>query len=149
VRTQKCYPPGSKAAARQHKDVCTALYPKVTPPKLVTVFPSSNIYHEHALVKFKYWYQEKTPLKKQCCKLSIYIGLHAVMQKSNTLVFQGRFCIFGRQFVKRFALCYWTVVGLSCLWRWHVWCIAAKPNGWMYQDETWHDSRPRAPVTLC
>jgi len=41
--------------------------------------------------------------------------------------------VFGRPFVKRFALCYrsWTVV-LS-LW----------PNGWMDQDETWHAGRPR------
>jgi len=30
---------------------------------------------------------------------------------------------FGRPFVKRFALCYRTVVCLSCLWRW---CTVAK-----------------------
>jgi len=45
--------------------------------------------------------------------------------------------IFGRPFVKRFALCYQTVVCPSCqsvcVWRW---CIVA--NGWMDQDETWH-----------
>jgi len=45
--------------------------------------------------------------------------------------------------VKRFALCYRSVVCLSCpvlsvcdvgvLW----------PNGWMDQDETWHAGRPR------
>ena len=50
--------------------------------------------------------------------------------------------IFGRPFVKRFALCYQTVVCLSCpacpvcdvgvLW----------PNGWTDQDETWHAGRP-------
>ena len=47
--------------------------------------------------------------------------------------------VFGRPFVKRYALCYWTIV-LSCpvcdvggLW----------PNGWMHQDETWHGGRPR------
>ena len=49
-------------------------------------------------------------------------------------------CVFGRPFVKRFALCYRTVVlsvcvsvCLSCLW----------PNGWMDQHETWHAGRPR------
>jgi len=45
--------------------------------------------------------------------------------------------VFGRPFVKRFALCYQTVVCPVCdvgvLW----------PNGWMDQDETWHESRPR------
>ena len=48
--------------------------------------------------------------------------------------------IFGRPFVKRFALCYRTVVCLVCpvcdvgvLW----------PNGWTHQDETWHAGRPR------
>ena len=58
-------------------------------------------------------------------------------------------CIFGRPFVKRFALCYQTVVCLSVLsvlsdspvsvcdvgvlW----------PNGWTDQNETWHAGRPR------
>jgi len=54
--------------------------------------------------------------------------------------------IFGRPLVKRFAICYWTVVcpiRLSCtplsvcdigvLW----------PNGWMDQDETWQEGRSR------
>jgi len=31
--------------------------------------------------------------------------------------------LFGRPFVKRCVLCYWTSVCLSCLWRW---CIVAK-----------------------
>ena len=46
----------------------------------------------------------------------------------------------GRPFIKRFALCYRSVVCLSCpvsdvcaLW----------PNGWTDQDETWHAGRPR------
>ena len=51
------------------------------------------------------------------------------------------FAVFlGRPFVKRFALCYQTVVYPVCpvcdvgvLW----------PNGWMDQDETWHAGRPR------
>jgi len=53
--------------------------------------------------------------------------------------------IFGRPFAKRFALCYRSVVCLSCpvcnvraLW----------PNGWTDQDETWHAGRPR-PCPLC
>jgi len=46
--------------------------------------------------------------------------------------------VFGRPFVKRFALCYQTIVCLSCLWRWYI--VA---NGWMEQDETWHAGRPR------
>jgi len=48
--------------------------------------------------------------------------------------------MFGRPFLKRFALCYWTVVLSVCpvcnvgvLW----------PNSWMLQDETWHGGRPR------
>jgi len=49
--------------------------------------------------------------------------------------------VFGRPFVKRFALSYQTVFCLSVcpvcdvgvLW----------PNGWMDQDETWHTDRPR------
>jgi len=47
------------------------------------------------------------------------------------LHFQQRF-VFGRPFVKRFALCFMTVVCPVCdvgvLW----------PNDWMDQDETWH-----------
>jgi len=49
--------------------------------------------------------------------------------------------VFGRPFVKRFKLCYQTVVcpvlsicpvcNVGVLW----------PNGWMDQDETWHASR--------
>jgi len=48
--------------------------------------------------------------------------------------------IFGRLFVKRFALCFWTIVCPVCpvcdigvLW----------PNGWMDEDETWHAGRHR------
>jgi len=52
-----------------------------------------------------------------------------------------------RPFVKRFALCYQTVVRPVCL---HVLSILSVsdvgvlwPNGWMDQDETWHEGRPR------
>jgi len=51
--------------------------------------------------------------------------------------------VFGRPFVKHFALCYRTVVLSVCpvlsvcnvgvLW----------PNGWTDQDQTWHGGRPR------
>ena len=53
--------------------------------------------------------------------------------------------VFGRPFVKRFALCYRTVVlsvlsvcDVGALW----------PNAWMDQDETWYAGRPR-PWTHC
>ena len=48
--------------------------------------------------------------------------------------------IFGRPFVKRFALCYqtvvlsvWLVCDVGVLW----------PNSWIDQDETWRAVRPR------
>ena len=52
------------------------------------------------------------------------------------------FLVFGRPFVKRFALCYRTVVLSVCpvcgdvgvLWL----------NGWMDQHEIWHGSKPRS-----
>ena len=54
--------------------------------------------------------------------------------------------IFGRPFVKRFALSYRTVVCLSCLYV----CLSETlkfgvlwPNGWMDQDETWQTGRAR------
>jgi len=50
--------------------------------------------------------------------------------------------VFGRPFVKRFALCYRSVSCPVCpvcdvraLW----------PNGWTDQDETWHAGRPTGP----
>jgi len=54
--------------------------------------------------------------------------------------------IFGRPFVKRFALCYLTVVCLSCLSV--LSCPVCNvgvlwPNGWMDRDETLHAGRPR------
>jgi len=64
----KCYPPGSPEAMRQHKTVCTGLYPKVTPHRYIAVVPTSNIYHEHAVVNFRYWYQEKKPPNQACRK---------------------------------------------------------------------------------
>ena len=51
--------------------------------------------------------------------------------------------IFGRPCVKRFALCYRTVVCLSCLSCPVRDVRALWPNGWTDQDETWHACRPR------
>jgi len=49
--------------------------------------------------------------------------------------------VFGRPFVRRFALSYRTVVCLSCSLS--VCNIGVlQPNGWMDQDETWHASLP-------
>jgi len=57
--------------------------------------------------------------------------------------------IFGRPFLKPFALCYRTVVCLSCLSLSSVCDIGILwPNSWMDQDETWHGGRPR-PRTHC
>jgi len=53
-----------------------------------------------------------------------------------------RFSFFGRLFVKRFALCYQTVVCLSVLFC-CVWDIGVLwANGWMDQYETWRAGRP-------
>jgi len=57
-----------------------------------------------------------------------------------------QFCernLFGRPFVKRFALCYQTVVCLSLCDVGVLW-----PNCWMDQDETGHAGRPQ-PRRLC
>jgi len=52
--------------------------------------------------------------------------------------------IFGRPFVKRFALCYGTVVCPVCLTACPVCDVGVLwPNGWMDQGETWHASRTR------
>ena len=55
----------------------------------------------------------------------------------NVLTRLGILLSFRRPFVKRFALCYRTVVLPVCdvgaLW----------PNSWLDQDETWHGCRPR------
>jgi len=52
--------------------------------------------------------------------------------------------IFGRPFVKRFALCYRTVVLSVCPVCLSVCNVRALwPNGWTDQDETWHAGMPR------
>jgi len=56
-----------------------------------------------------------------------------------TIIVSVTFC--GRPFVKRFALCYRTVVCLSVLSVCDVGVLW--PNGSTDQDETWHAGRPR------
>jgi len=52
--------------------------------------------------------------------------------------------VFGRPFVKRFALCYRSVVCPVCLSVCPVCDVRALwPNSWTDQDETWHAGRPR------
>jgi len=55
----------------------------------------------------------------------------------------GLCALFGRPFVKRFALCHQTVVCLPCLSCPVCDVRALWPNGWTDQDETWHTGRPR------
>jgi len=52
--------------------------------------------------------------------------------------------IFGRPFVKWFALCYRTVVCLVCLW---CWCIVAKRLDVSRWNLAWR--KASAPTTLC
>jgi len=54
----------------------------------------------------------------------------------------------GRPFVKRFALCYQSVVCLSCPVLSVCDVGVLRPNGWTDQDETWRAGRPR-PIRLC
>ena len=58
---------------------------------------------------------------------------------------------FGRPFIKRFALCYRTIVLSVCMSVCLSVCLSDLsvcnvgvlwPNGWMDQDETWHAGRP-------
>jgi len=61
----------------------------------------------------------------------------------NCDVFSATDAIFGRPFVKQFAICYRTVVCLSVCDVGVLW-----PKGGMDQDETCHGGRPR-PRQLC
>ena len=68
-------------------------------------------------------------------------GVSSLTESSHDTVVSYILWVNSRQpSVKRFALCYQTVVlsvcpvcGVGVLW----------PNGWMDQDETWHGGRPR------
>ena len=59
------------------------------------------------------------------------------------LFFHFTASVFGRPFVKRFALCYRSVVCPVCLSCPVCDVRALWPNGWTNQDETWHAGRPR------
>jgi len=78
--------------------------------------------------------------------LVIFFEATDAAMKSGTLLAH---VIFGRPFVKRFALCYQTVVCLSCLSCPVLSVCPAcnvgilRPIGWTDQDETWHAVRPR------
>ena len=64
--------------------------------------------------------------------------------KTYDIILDRRVFVFGRPFVKRFALCYRTVVLSVCLYILSVCDVGVLwPNGWMDQDETWHAGRPR------
>jgi len=79
------------------------------------------------------------------------IGPHSSYLLNNSVNSKPTIMIFGRPFVKRFALCYRTVFlsvcpvlscpVLSCLSVCDVGVLW--PNGSMDQDETWHAGRPR------
>ena len=49
--------------------------------------------------------------------------------------------VFGRPFVKQFALCYWTIVCVFVCLSCNVGVL--RPNGGMDQDATWYAGRPR------
>jgi len=68
-------------------------------------------------------------------------NLHVLIHRIDAKVRDRIPHIFGRPFVKRFAVCYQTVVCLSCLSVCDVGVLWQ--NGWMNQDETWHGGRPR------
>jgi len=78
--------------------------------------------------------------------LRMFTALHNVISylPLSSCLHHWRF--FGRLFVKRFALCYRSVVCLSVLSVCNVGVLW--PNVWMDQDETWHAGRPR-PWPLC
>ena len=100
----------------------------------------------------------RTPIKSttncNCCRASDWClsetgGMAASMcmlLTCNSAVYYTRVLyllndIFGRPFVKRFAICYQSVVGLSVLSVRNVGVLW--PNGWIDQDETWHGGRTR------
>jgi len=82
-----------------------------------------------------------------------YMGIDAPTTR-DTFMVSGRLKsvvkhrIFGQPFVKRFALCYRTVVCLSCLSCPDCNVGVLWPNALTDQDETWHVGRPQ-PRRLC
>ena len=66
---------------------------------------------------------------------------HLLMCQTAKTANIGAKLLIGRPFVKRFALCYRSVVLSVCLSVYDV--HALWPNGWTDQDETWHAGKPR------
>jgi len=75
-----------------------------------------------------------------CMKHATRCDTHDLVAKDRDQRHHQPSTVFGRQFVKRFALCYQTVVCLSILSVYDVGVLW--PNGWMDQDETWHGGMP-------
>jgi len=80
----------------------------------------------------------------------LFIMFQTLLMDVRLFIDETKFChgwrlaVFGRPFVKRFALCYRSVVCLSCLSVCPVCDVRALwPNGWMDQDQTWHAGRPQ------
>ena len=88
------------------------------------------------------WYLQRcllySALSPACEGMAPKLSCLLTVQINIGLFFFGS--IFGRPFVKRFVLCYWTVV-LSVLSVCNVGVLW--PNFWMDQDETLHGGRPR------
>ena len=80
----------------------------------------------------------------------VHSELTATGHTSISNSFDGSVCfyllslVFGRLLVKRFALCYRTIVCLSVLSGPSVCDVGVLwPNGWMDQNKTWHRDMPR------
>jgi len=69
------------------------------------------------------------------------MGLNDFDTDFMTGLFLLNISVFGRPFVKRFAVCYRSAVCLSVCPVCNVGVLW--PNGWTDQDETWHAGRPR------
>jgi len=131
----------------------------VAPSRMVGVSASVNLPLHHKVQKFSSgtgW--PRWPRKKGRWTVVVWCGC-VVRCLGCDWTFNDD--VIGQPFVKRFALCYRTIV-LSCpdcpvlsvrLWRWckvkrSSICIAlyhdsSRPKGWTDQDETWHAGRPQ------
>ena len=86
----------------------------------------------------------------QHCTVSVTVSAIVILQFSFScqiffsvfVQFSFSFYRFWRLFVKRFALCYRTIVCLSCLSVCDVGVLWS--NGWMDYDATWYGGRPRS-----
>jgi len=102
-----------------------------------------------------YWPRYCTALERRvwakfCCVVqgmelrNFCRGRHLYSAVRPSRLASAHILVFGRPFVKRFALCYRTVVCLSCLPVLSVCDVGVLwQNGLTGQDETWHSGRPR------